>query len=81
MKEEEKFLVNEFENNGFDDNGEDKFDSNNVFDEDDDEEDDEFTFDDSEYSTSKRIVNSFKGIGEDRSKPIVQYESSASKRK
>ncbi|KAG5417739.1 IFH1 [Candida metapsilosis] len=83
LKEEEKFLVNEFENNGFDDNGDDKFDShgkdaNDEYEEDDDdEEEDEFTFDDSEYSTSKRIVNSFKGIGEDRSKPIVQYESSA----
>lgn len=82
LKEEEKFLVNEFENNGFDDNGDDKLNGDNVFDddEDDDEEDDDddCTFDDSEYSTSKRIVNAFKGIGEDRSKPIVQYESSAS---
>ena len=29
-------------------------------------------------STTNRIVNSFKGIGEDRSKPIVKYESSVS---
>ena len=33
---------------------------------------------DSDFSTTNRIVNSFKGIGEDRSKPIVKYESSVS---
>ena len=65
MKEEEKYLVNEFETNGFDENEEDE------------DEDDLHTFD-SDFSTTNRIVNSFKGIGEDRSKPIVKYESSVS---
>lgn len=65
LKEEEKYLVNEFETNGFDENEEDE------------DEDDLHTFD-SDFSTTNRIVNSFKGIGEDRSKPIVKYESSVS---
>ncbi|KAG7664373.1 IFH1 [[Candida] subhashii] len=59
LKEEEKFLVNEFENNGFDEDGDDEF--NITFDSD---------------SSNRRLINSFKGIGEDRSKPIIQYESS-----
>ena len=66
LKEEEKYLVNEFETNGFDENENEE-----------EDEDDLHTFD-SDFSTTNRIVNSFKGIGEDRSKPIVKYESSAS---
>ncbi|CAI5759862.1 unnamed protein product [Candida verbasci] len=59
LKEEEKYLVNEFENNGFDE----------------DDEDDENYFDlDSDFSTSKKINHSFRGIGEDKSKPIKTYE-------
>ncbi|EDK45961.1 hypothetical protein LELG_04140 [Lodderomyces elongisporus NRRL YB-4239] len=93
LKEEEKFLVNEFERNGFDEfesddkklgdtgrNGNDVDDDDDDDDDEDDEEEDdeEFTFDDGEYSTSKRVVNAFKGIGEDKNKPIVRYESSGS---
>ena len=47
MKEEEKYLVNEFETNGFDENEEDE------------DEDDLHTFD-SDFSTTNRIVNSLK---------------------
>ncbi|KAK6201275.1 transcription factor CRF1-domain-containing protein [Scheffersomyces amazonensis] len=63
LKEEEKFLVNEFEMNGFDDEGEGE----------------EIGIEDYSFSDSnnrKTLLNSFKAIDPTDEKQVLQYESS-----